>query len=60
MLDDLNSIVGFVFSTFKWCFWFVIGGIFIDKLFISYIDREIELRHKAQEQKEINDRVAKI
>lgn len=60
VIIQFKSNFTLAYTTFKWCFWFVIGGIFIDKLFISYIDKEIELRHKAQEQKEINDRIAKI
>ena len=36
------------------------AGIFVDKLFIAYIDKEIDLRHKALEKKEIDDRVAKL
>ncbi len=48
------------YITFKWCFWFVVGGIAIDSLFLKYINKEYELREKAKEQLEIEDRKSVI
>ena len=60
VIIQFKSNFTLAYTTFKWCFWFVMAGIIVDKLFIAYIDKEIDLRHKALEKKEIDDRVAKL
>ncbi|MCR5112720.1 MAG: hypothetical protein K6A63_02155 [Acholeplasmatales bacterium] len=45
------------YNTIWLCLIFFIAGILVDYLFIKYIEKEMELRHKAKEKIEVDKRV---